>query len=147
MDAAIWKVVATSKANWTEFLDRALATHYSTTQLGYLQSRTNPIGLRKAPWSELKNLPLPIHPNFTQKKGSQTAPCYATFGRAFLAETAFCLRLGITAHFPGVQAQPRDTPLTFGAVGKFFLAAHCASANLSINYPSISPRGGPNLTP
>ena len=90
--------------------------------------RTQP-RLGKAPWSKIKNLPFPIHPNFTQKKGSKTAPCYATFGRAFLAKTAFCLRLGLTPRFPGVQPQPRHSLLTFGAVGKSFFAAHCAPAN------------------
>ena len=36
VDAAIRKVVATSKANWTEVFDRALATHNATPdETGY----------------------------------------------------------------------------------------------------------------
>ena len=68
-------------------------------------------------------------PEFYPKEGIKNRPLLCYFWSAFLAKTAFCLRLGLTPRIPGVQPQPRHSLLTIGAVGKSLFTAHCAPAN------------------
>ena len=68
-------------------------------------------------------------PEFYPKEWIENLPLFCYFCSAFLAKSAFSLRLGLTPRVPGVQPQLRHSLLTFGAVGKSFFAAHCVPAN------------------